>query len=760
MRSPRILALALAMALAPVAVSRAQDAPAAATEEPATPRDRLKGVREVAETRLAAVRVLLGGLPAAPSPGTTGVADPARELREVLGQEEDDLQATVLVVEQEGAALDQLDRLATEIEQARQSLEQLRRAGPVEKPPFSFLLVDKLRDAHETLERGGEAAEAELDLARSAVESAEERNEEVAAERRRLEDALARITEAGPDRQIAQARVDAARARAVLVEERLGLRRLERDLAVRQGEIRAVRLTRAREKYEWVRSRAVFREEDLAARTKQFAEEKEALSAELAQVQARLREVQAAWAKVRSQLQSTSEPSTSLRDHEQFRRLEVRLQQLRVSTLNRWIEWVDDREQSWTRRFQLAKEGAAVPRATLDEWTAKASALLADLAREHRLASLRLSELRKEFLHLEQALEEGEPGAVTWSSKQRLELRQRLMKLGDEHLERIEEVRRDVEKLAEDLAARAPNLLSRDWVGDAGKIVAGVWNFELLVADDRPVTVGKVVIAFALFLLGLLVSRRGSAAARKLVRDRFHVDPGAAASIESIVFYVLLVGGSLFALNVAGVPLTVFAFVGGAVAIGIGFGSQNLINNFISGVLLLLERPIRVGDLVEVGGTRGRVTRIGARCTAVQTAAGADILIPNSSFLESNVINLTFGTRRIRVDLLIGVAYGTDAERVRELLLEVAAGNAEVLKRPEPEVIFKDFGASSLDFELRTWVDVAEGAPSFVKIQSDLRFAIARVFAENEIEIPFPQRDVHLDTAGPLEVVVATREGK
>jgi len=193
--------------------------------------------------------------------------------------------------------------------------------------------------------------------------------------------------------------------------------------------------------------------------------------------------------------------------------------------------------------------------------------------------------------------------------------------------------------------------------------------------------------------------------------------------------------------------------VGGALAIGVGFGSQNLMNNFISGVILLIEQPIRSGDLIEVDDLFGRVIRIGTRSTIVRMPTNVEIVIPNSSFLEKNVVNWTLTDQRIRMKISIGVAYGSDVELVRERLLEAARAHEKVLKEPEPFVWFTDFGDDALIFELHFW-GLVNIIGSRLTIQSDVRFTIDRLFRESGISIAFPQRDVHLDSTRPLEVKV------
>jgi potassium-dependent mechanosensitive channel len=207
----------------------------------------------------------------------------------------------------------------------------------------------------------------------------------------------------------------------------------------------------------------------------------------------------------------------------------------------------------------------------------------------------------------------------------------------------------------------------------------------------------------------------------------------------------------LFAMYTVNIPLTVFTLFGGALAIGVGFGAQNLINNFISGLIMLLERPIKVGDIVDVDGVRGRVSTIGARCSHVRRFDGIEMLVPNSAFLEKNVTNWTLSDRLIRFSVTVGVAYGSPVRDVSKLMMMVLEEHGKILKYPEPLVLFEDFGESALVFTSYYWIELAGETDSRI-VASDIRFRIDRLFREAGISIAFPQRDIHLDGIGPVDV--------
>ncbi len=259
---------------------------------------------------------------------------------------------------------------------------------------------------------------------------------------------------------------------------------------------------------------------------------------------------------------------------------------------------------------------------------------------------------------------------------------------------------------------------------------------------------------FAGFLAARIISR---GLGNRLL-SRFGLNENAAGAIQSLSFYLLLIIFAWMALRFANIPLTVFAFLGGAIAIGVGFGSQNILNNFISGLILLAERPIRLGDLIQLENLYGNVVRIGARSTRVRTGNNLDIVVPNSKFLENNVVNLTLGDDKYRTHVAVGVAYGSPTRDVSRLMKHAVEEHGRILDRPEPIVLFSDFGDNALIFEVHFWVTV-RSVMDRLRIESDIRFRIDHLFSEAGVVIAFPQRDVHFDTDSPFDVRLLPSQG-
>ena len=273
--------------------------------------------------------------------------------------------------------------------------------------------------------------------------------------------------------------------------------------------------------------------------------------------------------------------------------------------------------------------------------------------------------------------------------------------------------------------------------------ISTVWNTELFALNDHPIQLSQLAIAVLVLFIGLGMSRWVSVRVGKKVLPRMKVNPSASSAIQSIVYYTMLVVAVLLSLEIAGVPLTALAFFGGAIALGFGFGSQNVINNFISGLILLIERPIRIGDLVTINGEQGVIAAIGARATKLESYMGSTFVVPNSIILENSVTNWNMPTASIKSVIGVGVAYGSDTGKVRALLEGVMNGHSMVTESSENTIMFVNFGDSSLDFEIHCRIR-PKNVQEAKTFESDIRFTIDETFRVNGIEIPFPQRDVHV----------------
>jgi potassium-dependent mechanosensitive channel len=271
-----------------------------------------------------------------------------------------------------------------------------------------------------------------------------------------------------------------------------------------------------------------------------------------------------------------------------------------------------------------------------------------------------------------------------------------------------------------------------------------VGNIRISLSD-----IVLAIVVFAVFLAGTRLVQR---LLREKLLPQTRLDSGVRDSFAAFVGYVGFVVAAAFAISTLGLSLSNIAIIAGALSVGIGFGLQNIVNNFVSGLILLVERPIKVGDWVVVGQHQGYVTRISVRATEVETFERASVIIPNSELLSGAVVNWTHRDKYGRLDIKVGVAYGSDTEKLRDILLACAKEHREILAWPAPHVLFKEFGDSALNFELRAYVVDVE---NIIHVASDLNFAIDKAFRAAGIEMPFPHRDVTFRNIDALARAIA-----
>ncbi len=271
-------------------------------------------------------------------------------------------------------------------------------------------------------------------------------------------------------------------------------------------------------------------------------------------------------------------------------------------------------------------------------------------------------------------------------------------------------------------------------------VLQAVQDFHI-AGSASEITLGSVLGFFLMLAIGYAIASVIRFVLREEVLNHFHLARGVPDLIASTVYYLLLLLVFLVAVNAGGVELNKFTLLTGALGVGFGFGMQNIINNFVSGLILQYERPIHINDVLEVDGYTGRVRRIGVRSSTLQTFQGAEVIIPNANFISGKVVNWTLSEQRRRAELQVGVAYGTDPKVVLQILLDAANRHESVLTDPSPVAYFTGFGDSCLNFELQFWVMQDS---NWIRVRSEIAMAVMKTLDEAGIEIPFPQRDLHL----------------
>jgi len=420
------------------------------------------------------------------------------------------------------------------------------------------------------------------------------------------------------------------------------------------------------------------------------------------------------------------------------------------------LNLLNQQEQVWKNRYGLVKGEADSEK--IDTWKKEIEAGKIKIERTLRLQESYQNSLQLQITSLEKQLSDQE-----YSKDLRRELENRLSALrtlgrgGLEYLSMLQATLRLNQRLLDEITNKHERVdLWKKLTTVMGK-AKNIWNLELWVIDEHSVTVKKLAMALITLIVGFIFVRRLILYWVRGLLARVHMKATTTAAVEKIINYFIIFLIILFALRVVNMPLTLFTFLGGAVAIGVGFGAQNLINNFISGFIVMAEQPIKIGDLIEIEGNFAMVEEIGARCTRIRTGGNVHILVPNSSFLEKNIINWTLSDKEVRAQVTVGVIYGSPVRELERIMLQVADEHKKVRTVPKPFVLFNDFGDNALIFDLYFWISMNRIMDRRI-IESDIRFRIDELFREAGIVIAFPQQDVHLDVQQPLKFRIVKDE--
>lgn len=683
--------------------------------------------------------------------------------------------------------LDRLGRLESARRRISDLEQQLRSwSGFSTPPPYSILLVDELRDSVESLVTRIAASESALKTMASLTDDAAVRLAKSDEQLRLLAERLEASTDntmslrLAWERSLEQMRNRQLMARAALsgtqrrrleselAEHRLRLLLVRRQLAVAAAHVRfsesdleGVLAGLDREMRE-VSMEIPAAEKELQVRQQELTTAREAVAKHLESAGGGPDQGAAGSAVVDKRLTALQENVDRLgaRAEASSQRLIV-LRQLADLTVNERGLWRMRYAAFHTRDLDRLRDGFA----RLDEMRRLVRSVKPHFQQEVALAERLIANQRIRVEDRGQTDASG-PGMLLEAYRERAEMARRALS-GLEKLERLAD--RWMESLEAD-RQKLPFLdRLRDLSGGASSVARKLWDFELFAAEDtivvdgqsitgrRTVTVGKVVSAVLILALGYWLSSIIARGVDRLAVSRFGIEPNHAQLIRRWARVVTVMVLVVLSLVLVKIPLTVFAFLGGALAIGLGFGTQNLLKNFISGIIILLERPFRVGDVLNISGQCGTVISIGIRSSVLRLFDNTETLIPNSALLENNLTNWTYSDRKVRFAVSVGVAYGSDTRQVSRALAEAAAAQRRVQKDPAPQVLLLEFAESALTFEVRYWVDVVHH--NAADVGSELRHTIASQFATEGIVMAFPQRDIHVDIRQPVPVqVMPSRE--
>ena len=658
-----------------------------------------------------------------------------------------------------GYTLDQLKsateretQLTDHVAQITAELNALRTAGPKEPRPFTFPLLEQVRDELAAENLRGESAKAVRSTSQESWNKAKASLAEKQSALRKAKEALQTAKSDAPGSPLENA-VRLAELELQVAQETARLREAEAHIESLDEELHKLRQRYLQEKVAIVEREVSFSHADLQEQKVLLQKQQEDLQQALVWAERRGAELEQRRVEAARQLDQQTEKDPALFEKSESYRIGRRVREQEVTLLTAQLQRLARAMTVWDQRFAVATGSATI--ADRMRWEQETQDALDQLTREARLQSIRQEETRQDLANIDkkmQAKAGSEPAVLESIQEQRMHL-ERKLRAFDANNASIDASRRLQQKLLHELVGDARKLSLQDWLARAWSHLADAWNYELTSVDDRPITIGKLVSGVILLLLGVVFSRWLSRVLTDRLFARLKLSPHAVPTVQTVLFYLFVAIFALIALRMVNVPLGALAFLGGAVAIGIGFGSQNILNNFISGLILLAERPVRVRDVIQIDGMMGTVERIGGRSTWIRTGANMELIVPNSAFLQNNVVNWTMGNESIRSTITLGVAYGSQLRDVVRLLKKAADDHGQILKSPEPTVLFKDFADSALTFDLNYWIPVASLSDR-LKVESDVRFMIDASFREARISIPFPQRDVHLDASQPLEVRV------
>jgi small-conductance mechanosensitive channel len=624
--------------------------------------------------------------------------------------------------------------------------ERTRNQRPAEatfKPPFDLPLLDQLYTELDALTQSAETLKRDVDQMETAVQETRDLLEEKDRDRRAIRGAPGGADTAGK----APGNLRLAELESRLAQETLLLREKSLKTLKLQQSLLDPKQKLLRPRLEWLRAHLTLDADAApAASPKRLADLERAIAAAKTQAEA------AAQFVVTTERRSGTEPIAA---ELESRRASRQTANLTLSVLTAQRERLTERAKTTALRRRVL--GGEMSGPELRVLARENLAAMDQLVRERRRATTELFRSRRELQDWQGRLAQAaaaDEKAAPWSVE-RVKRLAAWIELSQAEVSDLERLRSERSRLQEEIGTRVSLFSWREATARGREDIVAAWNFEVFSVQDQPVRVKTMVWVLLLVVVGYHAARWITAQLSLHLLKRFGMHTGRRAALQSLWFYALFVVVLVVAFNLFHISLTQFSVVSGALAVGIGFGSQNLIGNFISGIILLIERPVNQGDVIEIEGRRVTVERLGARSTIVRTLDNTHMVVPNSRLLDQPVINWTLSDEVVRQQIRVGVAYGSPTRKVAELLQAVLEGVETVRPEPKPLVKFADFGDSSLIFDVYFWASIEER----LETENELRHRIAETFSKAGIVMAFPQRDVHLETTKPLHVVITPAPG-
>ena len=668
------------------------------------------------------------------------------------------LQQLVQIYEQHLDALRNLEQMRQRVREAERQEKEWD--GFPTPAPYSVLKIDELRDAVRSMTLTSQGAQTRLNMTEGLTESTQRSLKASQEKARQLSERLEEVQDPAKrdpltaDRDLARVRERVEGARAGMLEaektqiqEEVAEARHRMALLTRQLSVAEQDPAFTQQDYDKIKKRLNAEHQSLTDEIERAVVEQSTQRQAVAAGEAALAAADAKDASSkRATVREKAERLTQLTESVELKRLQFDNANLHVELLREMLTGLEQERHIWDVRFATARETLSVVEER--EAHAKIAATAKQIRGWKEYGLQQLGMVGSHISDVEDRLAEAPSPARAKFLTDKLRLSRHREDLYRRALQRTDSLLGLIDNKQAEFRHReqARSVLARmkEW-GRASLVMLGnAWHVELFAAEDtievdgksitgrRSVTLGKVVTALVILIVGYWVAGIMARFAERQAIARLQLDPNVANIIRQwalACFFLLLVIVTLMSVKI---PITAFAFLGGALAIGVGFGTQNLLKNVISGLLLLLERPLRVGDVIEVDGIRGMVTSIGLRSSTIRDINGVETLIPNSNLLEKNLTNWTYSSFRKRYSLRIAVATGSDARQVKEKLGELAGQHGQILKEPEPYVLFEDFSEQALVFVLHYWIEISPGIDA-ATVASDLRFMIERTFADEKI---------------------------
>jgi len=644
-----------------------------------------------------------------------------------------------------------LETTASKVEMSKE-LDSWKTQGPPKDFKATIFTLDELRSEKLKQEKHANGYEDSLKSLQNTLIQAKQDSESLESQRRQAKEAAEGNRDPAADTPLRQA-LEEAQLKSRIAKEKIALQEMEiksekssQDLTKIEGEL-------LDQKIAWVKTNVHLTQAELDEAIRRIEVEEAALNEGLDQSRQDLARVDRQWVGARKKLGQTTDPAPSLKAEIETYRLERETFQARIAISGQELQMLSELKEVWRKRL-LFLDGK-VSRSDALDWQTKLRDEIDQLKRQEDLIRSDMSdmrEIRAKIREKTSAPQGTDAATLAWLDRQQAELRNRTSFYIDT-IANLTKTRDFYGQLLGDLGVKPDKLGLWERAQVSWKQLKQVWYFELTSVDDRPITVGKILSVLFLVILGFSISSRLSRFFGRTILPKMGMQPGVIAALQTLIFYLLITFVTILALYLVNVPLTLFTVLGGALAIGIGFGSQNIVKNFISGLILLIEHPIRVGDMVEIDGAYGLVDLIGARSTRIRTFSNTHIIVPNSDLLEKKVVNWTLLDDMSRATIVANVSYDSDPKEVARCLRKAVDQHAKVMKTPEPIVCFTEFGDNALSFEIYFWIHMRTMMERKI-IESDIRFLLDDLLKEAGITFAYPQRDLSFKTDKPLNICI------